>query len=304
MTGWRSWVLVFSLCASCGSPEASESEDRAEPDIVATSPRSVPYAKEGVDYKVERGFSYRKSPDGLSGSLFGLIDRNTGYTSVAPRDQDDAPDAIGLVDLRTKRHTILAPARSENPPSFIDSAARSGREIVWIESPGTTMDSMLWELYSINLDTRRPIRLASYRNLGIERPPWFRIGPQIVGPYVYLVAIARLTDKGPVPAVYRVRRDGTGRLHKVFDDAGQVFGDGDDVRFERGGQILRWNPVTRTVSRAGVEKIAKPCGGIFRHGVAVQCDGRTIVVTQVGGSRTVIVPPRGGTGSSKRMYST
>jgi hypothetical protein len=164
--------------------------------------------------------------------------------------------------------------------------------VVWLQSAPDSYNSLTWDLYSYEMATRTKRRIASSSELGIKDPPWpsfESIRPQIVGDHVYWAAVTSVEGRTAKTAIFEAPLDGAESMTKVIDDATDVYADGDDLWFQRGGEMHAWDISAGREKKARVAPVEKPCGGYFHEGTLVQVDcAGFVVITEKSGRRTTV----------------
>lgn len=287
-------LIMIALVASACS--AHKSDDGTNATIKFAGASKTPELKPGTDYHV-----VDKVPsviDGARVNVFGRLDDRTAYGSMpsekAPATQGTEPMRLVSIDTRTGRATTLADHGSDKLPPYILDATANAKYIVWTEIHDTTLETMRWDIYSLDRRNGQERHLASYKDLGAEKPPWPSIQGvtlQMIGSRVYFPVVEGADAKADWSgAIYGVTDDGSTPAAKVIDDATQAWADGRKLWFERDGSPGLWDEKGRARVVATKQKVDDPCGMFVREGVVVQCDGRKrLVITEQSGKVTTIV---------------
>lgn len=283
---------VAILVSSCSTAETEKSENAT---VTFAGVDKTPVLTEGKDYRVAE--EVPSVIDGGTVTVFGWLDDHTAYASMPstkkPATVGSEPMRLVSVDTRTGRATTLADHGSDALPPYILDAANTRDFVVWTEIHDTSLETMRWDIYSLDRRSGKERHLASYKELTAEKPPWPSVQGvtiQIIGNSVYFPVVEGSDAQDDWSgAIYGVQLDGETAATKVVDDATQAWADGQKLWFERDGKPGIWNARQEKEARLDTAQVTEPCGMFARQGVLVQCDEEdSLVITEPSGKVTTI----------------
>lgn len=292
----RSVLACLAVAMMVSSCSAADKKSKVE-DVTVTFAgiSKTPVLAQGKDYRVAD-----KVPsvvDGGRATVFGWLNDDTAYASMPsvkrPATNGTEPMRLVSIDTRTGRATTLADHGADQLAPYILDAADTKDFVVWTEIHDTTLETMRWDIYSLNRRTGKERHLASFKDLGAVKPPWPSIQGvtlQIIGDHVYYPVVEGSDAKGDWSgAIYGVPIDGSGGATKVVDDATQAWADGQKLWFERDSKPRVWNVGKQAEVDVKAAKVVQPCGMFVNQGVLVQCDRQnTLIITEPSGKVTTI----------------
>lgn len=283
---------VAVLVSSCSAAETAKVENTT---VSFAGVDKTPVLTEGKDFSVAE--EVPSIIDGGRVTVFGWLDEHTAFASMpsakTPSMDGSEPMRLVSVDTRTDRATTLADHGSDALPPYILDATSTRDFIVWTEIHDTSLESMRWDIYSLDRRNGKERHLASYKDLGAEKPPWPSIQGvtlQIVGDRVYYPVVEGSDAKADWSgAIYEVPLNGDAAGTKVIENATQAWADGQRLWFERDGKPGIWNASKQKESKVETAGVTRPCGMFARQGVLVQCDeDDSLVITEPSGKVTTI----------------
>lgn len=292
-------VAVVTAAVAFSATSCTTSKEPEPQRQFALSP-APPSFEEGDDYTVtsriptvlegQQAVYFARADGRLIMSLSGTSE------SGDPSEDDPRGGTLVSVDPKTKNVETLARHGKPGSPRYVVDVTVAGETVVWVETTQPNYDAMPWRMYALDLETGVEKELASYRELGIEDPPWpspDAIRPQVVGDDVYVVAVDRVDDRHDVvqTSVYRVPLTG-GTPERVVPRATGAWAAGRGLDVLLDDRLVRWDPRRGPSGEVADDGMPADCGAFATTGVRVACttaDGhrRLTVETTEHGRSTV-----------------
>jgi hypothetical protein len=291
----RSFIVTVGLLSTISVSACTASQDEPKPTTTAAAPtptrnvsvivdKSVPALKEGRDYSVVA--SWPRVADRRVVGYRASLDKRHAIAVLSEVDAVDPsaePDPRGQrlveVDTRTAELKSLAVHGTPEHPRYITDVVVSGNFVVWTETESTALELLPWDIYSLDLRSKKERHLASSRDFAVKDPPppspTYDQQVTVVGDNVYFPAVDRVTENSIESSIYSVPL--TNNANSVIGPrliapaANQVFADDSGLRVMLNGELVTWDPARGIDGRTG-QALGANCGGFFGEGVAVLCN--------------------------------